>query len=1170
MVITKSDIARVIGNTAYFTRGLSCFNKRKVISVAHSEDGVITGTVMGSAGTSYHSRITASADRTGRLSRISGECTCPVGYNCEHVVAVLLEVAWKRQEATLPAFTRAGDDPSVPAVMQARLPAPVSSWLDSLSDASGALPVPTENTPSRKTSTNAIFYVFRLNRDGRAEIVPYQGYVKKDGNLGKSVRELNTRHHWSSAQEGVTHYDAIILAQLEYFSESPYSKVRNWPTGDALKLFLQQVVATGRALADDIRGPKLTWANAAKIIFDWQIDASGDQRLQARGDAGQDLTLLAFPDPVFIDRAAGRIGFAQSDLPPGMMTTLTTAPPVPAETVASVSAVLKKHLGAALPCPKPLPFEEHTDIVPAMRLRLFGHERKEPRYASAWYIRTNPDIETVVYPCIQSDVRYDGCDASLVAGVGPDIRQVGKDGLKIIRRNMDMERTFVAQLESIANDFDGFPPDYADVTGTLPKAMRTAEIIFPAVLPSQIPSGSDVLAFTAEGVPQLRDLGWDIEVDPSWPVRLHAGDVRFQTVIEPSENDWFSLGVTLDVDGTQLDLTQTILQVLDGLPLDAFGVLPEGFVLEDFLNEVIFYQQLPDGALVPIPGPRLTGLVEAFLEAQGVTRFHKADSARATALAEALEGCGAPWEGGAEIRALGKRLQTLSMAKTTDPPASLKAQLRPYQQQGYGWLKALNESGFGGILADDMGLGKTVQALSLLTYCHLECQTDRASLLVMPTSLISNWQNEAERFAPDLKVLCLHGPDRRTRFDQINAHDLVLTTYPLINRDHKELFSHKFELAILDEAQAVKNPAAAVAKHIRHIDARQRLALTGTPLENNLMELWSLFDWLIPGFLGNRKGFGSEYRRPIEHKGDRAQQRLLSSRVKPFLLRRTKDEVVKDLPAKTIIDDVVTLAGKQAMLYESVRSAMDDRVREAIQQKGLSGSRITVLDALLKLRQVCCDPQLVKLEAATKVEDSAKRDRLKEILEELMSENRKVLVFSQFVEMLRLIEKDVQDAGWHYAMLHGQTRDRKAEIDKFQSGDAQLFLISLKAGGTGLNLTAADTVILYDPWWNPAVERQAMDRAHRIGQDKPVFVYRLYTENTVETAIQAMQAQKQALADALFEGGGAGALTLTEDDLTTLFGTAQTPSEPLAAEQNRGPQRTQPQGTDGGRAPSHA
>ena len=259
-------------------------------------------------------------------------------------------------------------------------------------------------------------------------------------------------------------------------------------------------------------------------------------------------------------------------------------------------------------------------------------------------------------------------------------------------------------------------------------------------------------------------------------------------------------------------------------------------------------------------------------------------------------------------------------------------------------------------------------------------------------------------------------------------------------------------------------------------------------------------------------------------------------RVKPFLMRRTKEGVARELPVKTVIDDLVPLEGAQAALYESIRTAMDKRVREAIAARGLAASRIAILDALLKLRQVCCDPGLVKLDAARKVTASAKRARLLALLEELVAEGRKVLVFSQFVAMLKLVERDIAARGWGYAMLHGRTKDRDAQVAAFQSGDLPLFLVSLKAGGTGLNLTAADTVIVYDPWWNPAVERQAMDRAHRIGQDKPVFVHRLIAENTVEAAIQRMQARKQALADALFEGTGKGPLALTEEDIHALFG----------------------------------
>ena len=469
-------------------------------------------------------------------------------------------------------------------------------------------------------------------------------------------------------------------------------------------------------------------------------------------------------------------------------------------------------------------------------------------------------------------------------------------------------------------------------------------------------------------------------------------------------------------------------------------------------------------------------------------------------------------------------------------PAALRGELRPYQRTGWAWLRALSETGFGGVLADDMGLGKTVQALALLAWRHLEARADRPSLLVVPTSLVGNWKREAARFVPELKLLVLHGPDRRARFADIAGAHLVVTTYPLLNRDGAALLGHRYDTAMLDEAHTVKNPAAGVAKRIREIDARHRLALTGTPLENNLQELWALYDWLIPGLLGNRKSFARSYRTPIEKKGDRAKQRLLAARIGPFLMRRTKEEVAPELPKKTVIDELVPFEGAQAALYESIRMAMDRKVREAIAARGLAASRIAILDALLKLRQVCCDPRLVKLDAARKVTESAKRARLLALLEELVAENRRVLVFSQFVEMLKLIEADIAARGWGYAMLHGGTSDRDGQIAAFQSGTLPLFLVSLKAGGAGLNLTAADTVIVYDPWWNPAVERQAMDRAHRIGQDKPVFVHRLIAENTVEAAIQVMQARKQALADTLFEGRGEGPLALTEEDMAALFG----------------------------------
>ena len=333
----------------------------------------------------------------------------------------------------------------------------------------------------------------------------------------------------------------------------------------------------------------------------------------------------------------------------------------------------------------------------------------------------------------------------------------------------------------------------------------------------------------------------------------------------------------------------------------------------------------------------------------------------------------------------------------------------------------------------------------------------------------------------------------------------------------------------------IKNPKAQASRVVRELRARHRLCLTGTPMENHLGELWSLFDFLLPGLLGTRRQFKRLFRNPIEKDGDGAASAQLALRVRPFLLRRTKAAVASDLPPKTEIPRGVELEGAQRDLYESIRMAMHQRVRREVQDKGLARSSIVILDSLLKLRQVCCDPRLVNLESARQVRQSAKLDLLMTLLPEMVEEGGRILLFSQFTRMLELIEEAVRAAGLAYVKLTGATKDRAGPVDRFQLGEVPLFLISLKAGGVGLNLTAADTVIHYDPWWNPAVERQATDRAHRIGQDKSVFVYKLFAEGTVEERIQALQARKQALADRVYDAAASDVPQWTDEDLEYLF-----------------------------------
>jgi len=353
------------------------------------------------------------------------------------------------------------------------------------------------------------------------------------------------------------------------------------------------------------------------------------------------------------------------------------------------------------------------------------------------------------------------------------------------------------------------------------------------------------------------------------------------------------------------------------------------------------------------------------------------------------------------------------------------------------------------------------------------------------------------------------------------------------------LLAQEYHYVILDEAQNIKNPKAQASKIVRQFNARHRLCLTGTPMENHLGEIWSLFDFLMPKLLGDEKQFRRLFRTPIEKHADQKRQHSLNTRIAPFLLRRSKQEVVKELPPKTEIIQNIELHGPQRDLYESIRLAMHEKVRNAINKNGVARSHIIILEALLKLRQVCCDPRLVKLDSAKKVKASAKMQLLMDMLPEQIEEGRRILLFSQFTSMLSLIEEELHKHKIDYVKLTGATKARDVPIQRFQNGDVPLFLISLKAGGTGLNLTAADTVIHYDPWWNPAVENQATDRAHRIGQNKSVFVYKLITSGTVEDKILALQARKKELADNLFSDSGKGASALTQADLNALF-------EPLA------------------------
>ena len=657
------------------------------------------------------------------------------------------------------------------------------------------------------------------------------------------------------------------------------------------------------------------------------------------------------------------------------------------------------------------------------------------------------------------------------------------------------------------------------------------------------------IGFSVEAVPQLQQEGWQVTFSDDYPYRIADGEAGWWADVgEGSGVDWLAFELGVDYQGHRIHLVPHLTGLLGRLSpqmLAAARADDGGERFAKLSGTIHFYHPLPDGRMLPLPGARLAPILKALLDlvgpradrlVDGKVKLHRAEAGALAAFADGTDKSGLAWAASAErLIDLGQRLKGGVKVPAIAPPPTFKAALRPYQAEGLSWLGFLREAQFGGVLADDMGLGKTVQALSFLAHEKAEGRLDKPALIVSPTSVLPNWQAEAERFAPELSVLPLRGLERRQMFDRIAQHDLVLTTYPLLARDHQALLAQEFHVAILDEAQAIKNPKAGVSALVHRLKARHRLALTGTPLENNLGEVWSLFEFLSPGLLGDESTFRRTFRTPIEKHGDRAAQAFLSRRLRPFMLRRTKEEVATELPPKTEIVEHVRLEGAQRDLYETVRALMHAKVREEIDRKGLARSHIVFLDALLKLRQICCDPRLLKLPQARRVKDSAKLERLVEMLPELIAEGRRVLLFSQFTSMLALIEEELRRLKIPYVKLTGDTTDRTTPVREFQAGKVPLFLLSLKAGGTGLNLTAADTVIHYDPWWNPAVENQATDRAHRIGQDKPVFVYKLIVEEGIEAAIEQLKARKAALAEALFDGASKSPLDLNEADISALF-----------------------------------
>ena len=574
--------------------------------------------------------------------------------------------------------------------------------------------------------------------------------------------------------------------------------------------------------------------------------------------------------------------------------------------------------------------------------------------------------------------------------------------------------------------------------------------------------------------------------------------------------DWFELKGKVDFGGVTASLPSLLAALRSGrrfIQLDdgSQGMLPDEW-LEKYGGLARLAQS--DGESLRFASTQ-TLLLDALLAEQGEVQVD------------------------AGFRRFRDRLRTIEGVEPAPEPRGFRGELREYQREGLGWLQFLREFGFGGCLADDMGLGKTIQVLALLQTRRLGKKANhKPSLVVVPKSLIFNWIEEAARFTPNLRVTNYTGTERGDHLERLGECDLLLTTYGTLRRDIVQLKDIEFDFAILDESQAIKNHNSQAAKACRLLRAEQRLAMTGTPVENHLGELWSLFEFLNPGMLGQIGAFESLAR--MKQTDDDAQVKLLAQAIRPFILRRTKQEVLSELPAKTEQTLYCELPPPERQEYDELRDYYRVQLATTVDDIGLNKSKIHVLEALLRLRQAACHPGL--LDKSKQMQPSAKLEALLEKLDEIRAEGHKALVFSQFTSLLAIVRQHLDERKATYEYLDGRTRKRGDKVKRFQEDpDCPIFLISLKAGGHGLNLTAADYVFILDPWWNPAVEAQAIDRAHRIGQTRPVFAYRLIARNTVEEKILELQKSKRELADAIITGSSSVIRNLTAEDLQLLL-----------------------------------
>lgn len=1065
---------RAQAGTVTFQRGLDYMQRGRVMALAaHAERGVVLGTVRGSGAKQYQVVITPDRIGPGIVPHWSGSCSCPMGWNCKHCVAVLLTT---RARVGTPASTR----PTVPV------------WERAL--ASFATPTGThDQTPLLELALEFTVASGPRRYAGGASQSRLQVRPLRQGARGKWVK---TGAHWADLER----YDAeqrfrpdqvrVLTDLLGLHRLAVASTAYSWGPPevylDALNRqvwpLLERVRETGITLLSTDERRITLESSPLTVAADLDRDRGLRLQVQVTDEDGQPVTdeVVVMGEPVH--------GVAVRTETALRLHPLTGH--VPKEIVELLLA------GKVLTVPAADQERFLTGYYPGLR-------RAIPVTARSGRVELpelgRPQLVLRVSFGAEHVAQLSWVFRYRVGSTSTEI-PVGSAAPNPVRDHRAERTALDALLQT-------------GVLQACPALLSTDQAGLVGVVPERVLTGMDTARFAETVLPALRGTD-EVEVEVGGEL-LDYQPATAEPVVEltvrdrADDSDWFDLSVSVTVDSQDVPLASLIT----GLTLGQDHLL------------------LASGTYFPLTSPSLDQLRTLLAEARDLTDPVSGSlrvSLYQAGLWEQLVALGVVAE---QSAAWQQRVGALlsgpgsagALAETPAVPDTVQATLRPYQAAGFGWLRVLWQAGLGGVLADDMGLGKTLQTLSAIAAARQDGPADPI-LVVAPTSVVSTWVSEAARFAPGLRVVAITETGRRRAAASVAAlaadADVVVTSYTLVRLDEAEYREVRWQALILDEAQFVKNYRAKTYQCVRRLDRSVTLAMTGTPLENSVMDLWAILSLTCPGLFPSPEHFTQEYRKPIEAGTGAQQLESLRRRIRPFVLRRTKNEVEADLPAKTEQTLMVPMSPPHRRSYERLLQRERQRVLGLLED--LPRNRVAVLAALTTLRQAALDPALVDptYHAATQ---PAKIDLLVEHLHELTSEGHRALVFSQFTRFLHRVRTRLSEEGIESVYLDGRTKNRAAVVASFREGSAPAFLISLKAGGFGLTLTEADYVYVLDPWWNPAAESQAIDRAHRIGQTKPVMVYRLVSQDSIEGKVVALQERKRDLFGSVVEAAGLSA-----------------------------------------------